>query len=346
MSELREQFFALTPERVLEAVEGAGFSPSGHCLQLNSLENRVYDLRLEDGRHVIAKFYRPGRWRREQIQEEHDFLYELQSHEIPVCAPLRFGDGQSIHETAGIYCAVWPRTGGRSLDEFSDDHLRMLGRLTARIHNTGAAAPAQHRLRLTAEEYIRRPLQYLLGSGMIPEHLQERYACAALASAERYEDLIEGVPLHRIHGDCHPGNLLHGDEGFFFLDFDDFLTGPAVQDLWMIVPARDAEGLRQREVFLEGYRHFKDFEDHWLELVEPLRALRYVHYCAWIARRIDDPAFPQAFPHFGALDYWEEQCADLEDQAGQRSAVEIETRPQNAEPELSNKDFFWDWEER
>ncbi|MBX7058355.1 MAG: serine/threonine protein kinase [Leptospirales bacterium] len=347
MTNLNEQFFALSPERVLEAVESAGYQPSGHCLQLNSLENRVYDLRLEDGRHVVAKFYRPARWRREQIQEEHDFLFELRNHEIPVCAPMPFVDGQTIHETAGIFCAVWPRTGGRSLDEFNDQQLGMLGRLCARMHNIGAAGPISGRPDLDADAYVRRPLQFLLGSGLLPDRFQERYTAAALAAADRYELLAKGVPLHRIHGDCHPGNILYGDEGFFFLDFDDFVRGPAVQDLWMIASARDTEGLRQRDLFLDGYRQFRDFEHRWLDLVEPLRSLRYVHYCAWIARRWQDPAFPQAFPQFGSDEYWETQCADLEEQQLQ-SPAEIDSDVANAElaPELTNKDFFWDWEER
>jgi Ser/Thr protein kinase RdoA (MazF antagonist) len=346
-------FFQLTPDIILKAVEESGFEPTGHCMALNSYENRVYDLKLEDGSHIVGKFYRPGRWSREQIREEHDFLLELRGDEIPVCAPLRFPDGGTIHEIEGIYYAVWPRTGGRVPDELSDEALGMLGRLLARIHNMGAAKKPSHRISLTGETYALRPLALLLEKDLLPAHCRDRYAGAVKEIVKIYETLCAGVPFHRIHGDCHLGNLLHGTEGYFFLDFDDFLTGPAVQDVWMLVPARDREGLRQREVFLDAYRMFRDFDSSWLRLVEPLRALRYIRYAAWIAARWDDPAFPAAFPHFGTVQYWEEQTADLEDQLdyfhshsedlpeGIRRAA-----PAGEEKELTNKDYFWDWEEK
>ena len=349
---MNEYFFLLTPERVLEAVEEAGYSPSGHCLALNSLENRVYDIRLEDGKHVVAKFYRPGRWSAEQILEEHRFLFELRDEEIPVCAPVPFPDGQTLHQIEGINFAVWPRTGGRAPDEPSDDELGILGRLLARIHNVGAARPSAHRLRLTAETYALRPLAYLEENDMLPPHCAARYRAVVEETARVYETLAADVPVHRIHGDCHLGNLLNGNEGWHFLDFDDHLTGPAVQDVWMLMTARDEEGLRQRETFLEAYRQFRDFDPSWLRLIEPLRALRYIHYAAWIARRRDDPAFPAAFPHYGTDEYWEKETSDLEEQAALFGRENPELMPvgergeRTEEPELTNKDFFWDWEER
>lgn len=345
-----EFFFRLTPELVLEAAEQAGFATTGHCLALNSLENRVYDVRLEDATHVVVKFYRPGRWTREQIEEEHRFLFDLQAEEIPVCAPLPFPDGGSLRESAGIHFAVWPRTGGRAPDELSDEQLAVLGRLLARIHNVGAAGTAQHRLHLNETTYGEIPLRLLLDGDFLPQHCRSRYEDAARATMEAYRMLSAGHPAHRIHGDCHLGNLLHGDQGYFFLDFDDFLNGPPVQDLWLLLSARDPEGLRQRSVFLEAYRQFREFDTAWLSLIEPLRALRYIHYAAWVARRYEDPAFPNAFPHFGSDEYWEKETADLADQVALfgRENPEVLSGALlggEGEAELTNADIFWDWEE-
>jgi Ser/Thr protein kinase RdoA (MazF antagonist) len=347
-------FFQLTPDVVLKALETSGFEPTGHCMALNSYENRVYDLRLDGGSHVVSKFYRPGRWSREQILEEHEFLFDLQGDEIPVCAPLRFSDGETLHEIEGIYYAVWNRTGGRVPDELTDHHVQMLGRLLARIHNMGAAKKTTHRISLTGEQYGLNPLAFLVERSFLPAHCVERYSSAAREVVQIYEALRKDIPFHRIHGDCHLGNLLNRGAGYFFLDFDDFLNGPAVQDFWMIVPGRDDVGLRQRQLFLDAYRVFRDFDDSWLRLIEPLRSLRYVHYAAWIARRWEDPAFPAAFPHFGTVEYWEEQTADLEDQleyihARKNDLPEHLRRaemPQEDATGLTNKDYFWDYEEK
>jgi len=344
-------FFQLTPDIIMKAVEESGYRPTGHCLALNSYENRVFDLKLEDDSHIVSKFYRPGRWSREQIQEEHEFLFELMGDEIPVCAPIHFPDGRTIHEIEGIYYAIWPRTGGRAADELSDAHLQTLGRMLARIHNMGASKKARHRIRLTGSSYGLEPLAFLEDNGFLPEHCRSRYAAAAREVAGIFETLSSDVPFHRIHGDCHRGNLLYGREGWFFLDFDDFLSGPAVQDVWMLVPARDTEGLRQRNIFLDAYREFRDFELSWLRLIEPLRAMRYIWYAGWIAKRWEDPAFPAIFPHFGTAEYWLDETNDLEEQLsliGRDSEIPLHTSmeklPGEEEKELSNKDFFWDWE--
>jgi len=353
---MTEFFHRLTPDWVLRAVEAGGFRPTGHCTVLNSLSNRVFDLRVEDPegeRHVVAKFYRPGRWSRAAIEAEHRFLFDLQAAEIPVCAPVRFADGATLHEVEGILYGVWARTGGRSLDELSDESVAVLGRLLARIHNVGATREAPERVALTATSYGLEPLE-LLEEGFLPPSCAGRYRDAVERIAALHAERADGVPVHRIHGDCHLGNLLHGRDGWFFLDFDDFVRGPAVQDVWMLAPGRDAFGARQRERLVAAYREFRDFEDAWLELVEPLRALRFVWYAAWIAQHWEDPAFPDAFPHFGTEDYWQKETRDLEEMveliedgrlgAGDGAGEEKAAGDGEGADEPTNKDFFWDLE--
>jgi len=344
-----EFFFRLSPDVVLRAVEAAGLEPTGHCTALNALENRVYDLRMEDGRHVVAKFYRPGRWSREAILDEHRMLAALAAAEIPVCAPLAFADGDTLHETEGIFYAVWPRTGGRSPDELSDPQVEVLGRLLARIHNAGEATDISHRPVLTPESFPLAALSLLEERGFLPDSCARRYRAATEAVVRAYRELAAGIPLHPIHGDCHAGNLLCGDEGWFFLDFDDMVVGPAVQDVWMMLPGRDGVALRQRSLLVDAYRQFRDFDERSFTLVEPLRAFRFVWYAGWIARRWEDPAFPDAFPHFGTAQYWENETRDLEEQvarirgASTGSALPDADRASAAEePELTNEDFFWD----
>ncbi len=347
---MTSSFYSLTTDVILSAVDDAGFNTTGHCLALNSLENRVYDLKLDDGSHVIAKFYRPDRWNKKQIQEEHDFLFELQEEEIPVCAPLRFSSGNSLKERDGIFFALWPRTGGRMPDEFSDEELKQLGRLIARIHNIGARKPATNRISMDEQTFGLKPLQYLLEGEFLPAHVASRYEHLVREICEIYVQLAGDIPTIRIHGDAHGGNLLRDDRGWFFLDFDDFVNGPPVQDIWLLAGQQGLEGMRNRAVLLEGYRQFRNFPESWLALVEPLRALRFVHYAAWIARRIEDPAFPAAFPHFGTEDYWENELSDLQEQLriiqeGSLEPGQVTETAAAAEEELTNKDFFWDWED-
>jgi Ser/Thr protein kinase RdoA (MazF antagonist) len=343
-------FYELTPDRVLAAVENAGLRPTGHCSALVCLENRVYDLRLEDGSHVIAKFYRPNRWSRDGVLEEHAFLGDLAAAEIPVCAPLPFPDGETLRTVQGIHYAFWPRVGGRAPDEFEDAQVEVLGRLLARIHSVGDAGEAPHRPRLEAQASALDPLAFLEASDFLPRECRRRYRWAVEAIAGLYSDWSVDVPVHRIHGDCHVGNLLRTEAGFCFLDFDDFAIGPAVHDVWMLLPGRDAEAARQRALLIEAYRQFRDFDDRWLRLIEPLRAFRFIFYAAWIAKRWQDRAFPSAFPHFGTADYWENETRDLEELA--RRLLDGDTvfdivvggggaRADDA-TELTNEDFFWD----
>lgn len=311
---LARRFHRLTPEHVLDAVEAGGRRCTGRFLVLNSFENRVFQLELDDGAWVVGKFYRPGRWSREAIGEEHSFLGELRAEEIPVACPIEIEPGRTIGEVEGIHYAIFPRVGGRAPEELRDDQVSMLGRLVARIHVVGARRDAPPRERLTPETFGRTNLRWLIEHDAIHSDARASYAASVEALLARIEPLFRDVPVHRIHGDCHLGNLLWAPAGPTFLDFDDLRVGPAVQDVWMLAPSADAAGRAQRERFVAAYREMRDFADAWLRLVEPLRALRYIHYATWIARRWQDPTFPRTFPHFGTLAYWQQQTGDLREQ--------------------------------
>jgi Ser/Thr protein kinase RdoA (MazF antagonist) len=348
--DLSEFFFRLSPERVLQAVEAAGHLPSGHCFALNALENRVYDVRLEDGSHVVAKFYRPGRWQREAILDEHRLLAALVEAEIPVCAPLTFPDGDTLHEVEDIHYAIWPRTGGRSPDELADDQIEVLGRLMARIHAIAADLGAPNRRTLDPESVPLEALDLLEDGDWLPPSCSARYVRAVESLVDTYRERSRGVELQPIHGDCHAGNLLRGDGGWFFLDFDDMVIGPPVQDVWMLVPGRDAEADRQRRLLVESYRQFRPFDEGTFSLIEPLRGFRFVFYAGWIAKRWQDPAFPDAFPHFGTDQYWETETRDLEELVERLAKGDDLLTPtereealaESGEDEMTNEDFFWD----
>jgi Ser/Thr protein kinase RdoA (MazF antagonist) len=308
----RPRFTDLGPDAALEAVEAAGLRPTGHCSMLRCLENRVWDLRLDDASHVVVKFYRPGRWSRTGIEDEHRFLLDLRRAEIPVCAPLALSSGGTIGEHAGIWFGVWPRTGGREPEELDDAELAVLGRLLARIHEVGARREPKDRPVLDADTALIDPLDELLAKGALGI-AADRYARAVETLADVYAERSDDVPFLRLHGDCHRGNLLRGREGWFFLDFDDFASGPAVHDIWVLVPGGDAEAVHQREALLAGYRQMRGFDPRWLSLVEPLRAARMLKISSWIARRWDEPTFRSTFPHFGTELYWERETCDLEE---------------------------------
>lgn len=315
-------FFELTPDRVLEAVESAGLLCTGRCQALNSFENRVYDVELEteDGTRPanlsanrrVAKFYRPGRWTEKQILEEHEFLLDLKNAEIPVIAPLAFPDGTTLKKTSsGILYTLFPKVGGRAPEELTDDQLRWIGRLLARIHQVGAAKKAESRVRLTPDTYGISNLEFLLQKGLIPAEFRTRYEKVVRQICDHIRPWFAETSAHRVHGDCHLGNLLWGNDGPFFLDFDDMCVAPAVQDLWLLLPNRDRALL---DVLLEGYEEIREFDRSSLKLIEPLRALRFIHYTGWVARRWEDPAFPLAFPNFGTHRYWNDETEDLERQ--------------------------------
>ncbi|HVT58192.1 MAG TPA: serine/threonine protein kinase [Thermoanaerobaculia bacterium] len=345
-------FLALTPEKVWAAVERAGLRCNPVCYPLNSFENRVYEIELEDRTRMVAKFYRPGRWSEEQILEEHQFLHDLEDEELPVCGMRPFPGGGTLRRIDNIFYCLAERRGGRAPDELDDAAVRRLGMLAGRLHNVGARRPASHRVRLGGDTYVREDVAWLDAHDTLPRHLRKRYLDAALAIADAADRGLAGVATHRIHGDLHLGNILFRDGLLRILDFDDMVIGPAVQDLWLALPGRDPEAIAQRAIFVEGYEQFRAFDRATLALVEPLRGLRIVHYAAWLARRWHDPAFPAAWPHFGTPDYWERETDDLEEQLafihragpGAGSPGEAPGEPQEEEPTLTNRDFFWDWD--
>ncbi|HEX9103827.1 MAG TPA: serine/threonine protein kinase [Polyangia bacterium] len=327
-----EQFFALTPERILDAVEFGGRRATGYALALNSLENRVYEIELEDETRIVAKFYRPGRWSKQAILDEHAFLAELHDAEVPVVPPIARDDGATLGELAVeggvIYFAAFPKARGRAPEELDDDSLRQLGRLVARLHLVGATHRAPARPRLDPETYGTASLRVLVGddplSGFVPPELRTRFSDAARAIVDACARAWPVATADiRIHGDCHLGNLLAGASGFFFLDFDDFCHGPPVQDLWLLAPGRDDDAERQRQLLVDGYQQMRSFDRASLRLVEPLRALRIMRYAAWIAQRWRDPAFQRAFPDWDEQRSWQREVGELEQQ---RARVEAALR--------------------
>jgi len=321
-----QYFFELTPDRILDAVESVGIRCTGRSLALNSMENRVYEVEVEveDRSRLkspseafrIVKFYRPGRWSAAQIQEEHQFLVDLQENEIPVVAPLPFADGSTLKKIpdANIWYTVFPKIGGRSPEELDREQLERVGRLLARLHNVGAVRTATHRVAINPDTYGRSNLQYLLEHRMIPAEIEGAYADVVKQICDFSEPWFVEAESQRIHGDCHFGNLLWGPSGPFWVDFDDMVRGPCVQDVWLIMPGRDEYAREQLGIMLDAYDQMRPFDRRTLRLIEPLRALRFVHFSAWIARRWADPAFPRVFSHFGTQRYWQEQLQDLQEQ--------------------------------
>ena len=310
-------YAGLTPDVVLDAVGACGLWPDGRLLALNSYENRVWQVGiehvgLEPAAPVIAKFYRPGRWSDAAINEEHAFAQELADAELPVVAPLRFAGGTLLSH-AGFRYALTPRRGGRAPELESTAQLQWLGRLIARMHAIGAHTPFTHRATLDRATLVTQPVRAVLSSTLLPTSLQANYRAAATrldAAIDARFAAVGAVRQLRLHGDCHPGNVLWTDDGPHFVDFDDACTGPAVQDLWML-----AHDERAMTTLLEGYQQFRDFDASELALIPALRAMRQVHYAGWIASRWDDPAFPAAFPFAAEARWWNQHVTDLHELA-------------------------------
>lgn len=315
--QLRQSFFSLSPDHILNSVEKSlqksypGLRSTGKSFALNSLENRVYEIETEEEVHgeqsIVAKFYRPGRWTVEQILEEHRFIRELKNAEIPVIAPL-----QELQQTDdGIYFVIFPKVRGRLKDELTPEELRQLGRFIGQIHTVGARFESQHRNKLSLESFGQQSLKTLLASPFLNENIAPYYEKTCLNLFQIIEQRMQNIFTQSIHGDFHVGNVLWNESGPFILDFDDMLIAPPVQDLWMIAKGRSEEDLQLREELLQGYEMMRDFDRSTLSLVEPLRALRMIHYSAWIARRWDDPSFSRMFTQFTTQQYWNEELEAL-----------------------------------
>jgi len=317
----------LTPDVVLDALSSTGLYGDGRLMGLSSYENRVYLIHLEEPCEghdaVVAKFYRPGRWSQAQILEEHAFAQQLMEAEIPAVGPLRLQDA-TLHQFGGFDFSVSPRRGGRAPELDDPEVLEWIGRFLARIHTVGARQAFVTRPALDLQSFAAEPRDWLLTHEAIPLDVQAQWekrcgeAMALIAERVRWRGGERGdaaCRLLRLHGDCHPGNILWTPgQGPHFVDLDDARTGPAVQDLWMLLSGDRSQQQRQLGSLLDGYDQFREFDRDELALIEPLRTLRLIHYSAWLARRWDDPAFPRAFPWFGSSDYWQGQVQMLEEQ--------------------------------
>lgn len=322
----------LTPDRMLDALESVGLRGDGRFLALNSYENRVYQVGLEDGATVVAKFYRPGRWTDAQIAEEHAFVRALAAREIPVVAPLPIdpeaadgpvGPATRLSPTLALYeghrFAVYPRRGGRAPELDDAATLERIGRFIGRIHAAGGAQPFVERPALDLDTFGNEPREWLIAHESVPVELRPAWLAVVDQALEAVRAAFEragDVRIRRLHGDCHAGNILWTDEGPHFVDFDDARNGPAVQDLWMLLSGDRASMTRQLSEVLAGYEDFAELDRRELALIEALRTLRLLHYSAWIARRWDDPAFPAAFPWFGTQRYWQDRVLELREQLG------------------------------
>ncbi len=318
MSQALHAFFELGPEQVIGAVESAGLPCDGHMLGLNSYENRVYRIGLDDDAPVVAKFYRPERWSDTAIREEHLFTMELAELDIPVIAPLEI-DGETLFRYNSFRFALYPLCHGREPELDNREHLHQLGRYLGRIHAVGSLESFHARPALSIDAFGRKSCDYLLQHDFIPLHLRTSYETLCEQLLHQVEHLFEraGNVAHiRLHGDCHPGNILwHEHEGPQIVDFDDARTGPAIQDLWMFLSGSKAHMESCLAALLQGYTQFHDFDIRELNLIEALRTLRMMHYTAWLARRWSDPAFKHAFPWFNDTHYWEDHLLSLKEQA-------------------------------
>jgi Ser/Thr protein kinase RdoA (MazF antagonist) len=303
-------YAALTPEVVLDAVAAVGLRPDGRLAALSSYENRVYQVWLEDDASVVAKFYRPGRWSEAQIDEEHAFAKELAEREIPVVAPMHKGTFSNF-----IY-AVYPRRGGRTPELGDPKTLEWIGRFLGRIHAVGSTKKFIHREALTAQTFGHDARAYLLKSSLVPAELLDAWKAVTEQALRLVDSCYQRCEARaiRLHGDCHPGNILWTHEGPHFVDLDDARMGPAMQDLWMLLSGDRAAMSLQLHHVLTGYDQFMRFDRSELHLLEALRTLRLIHYSAWIARRWDDPAFPAAFPWFNTQRYWQDRILELREQ--------------------------------
>lgn len=304
-------FYDLGPETILEFVESQGHLCTGEMIQLNSYENRVFEVKLEDGGSFITKFYRPYRWSMDALLEEHNFVLELAEQDLNVITPVLLKNNSTVEERDGIYCALFTKFRGRLPDELLQPHYYSIGQLLARIHNVGSQKEFLHRPTMTPENHPGWTALDRL-EGWVHDGLDQRYEEAAETILEFLEEELPQTEFLRLHGDLHRGNLLEVKNTFAVLDFDDCVNGPVVQDLWMLAPGEDEETQRNRDEFLRGYEQLRLFPENQMDLIPALRGLRILGYAAWIADRWQDPFFPKIFPQFNSYNYWAEEVEALE----------------------------------
>ncbi|WP_046007036.1 serine/threonine protein kinase [Pseudoalteromonas rubra] len=319
-------FQNLTPDLILDAIESVGVYPESGLLPLNSYENRVYQFRADDNRRYVAKFYRPERWHSEQIQEEHDFTLALQQAEVPVVAPLRV-DGQSLFEHQGYRFCLFPSVGGRQFEMDNLDHLEMLGRYIGRLHSVAMQEEFAHRPAIDTASYLHQPRTDILACDCLPDTLRLAFSTVLDQVINKAEEKFTPFQQIRLHGDCHAGNILWSQEQLMIVDLDDCRRGPAVQDLWMMLSGDRQNQVMQLDTLLSGYEEFAAFDTRELALIEPLRAMRMVHYMGWLAKRWHDPAFPRNFSWFATDKYWEQQILALKEQLAALDEAAISLYP-------------------
>lgn len=320
---------ALTPDLILDAIESLGIYPETGLLALNSYENRVYQFRSDRQQRYVVKFYRPERWSDAQIQEEHDFSAELAEQEIPIATP-EIIDGRSLHHYKGYRFALFPSMGGRAFEVDNLDQLEEVGRFIGRIHQYAQCKPFQYRETLSVQLLGDESLQWLKASGHVPAGLETAYFTIVEQVLAKSKQLWQTVdtPLIRLHGDLHPSNILWTPDGPGFVDLDDAKMGPAVQDLWMMLAGDASAQQLQLEVLLESYEEFCQFDARQFKLIEPLRAMRMIHYNAWLSRRWEDPAFPMNFPWYAEEKYWEQQILGFKEQLAKLDEPPLSLLPQ------------------
>ena len=318
MSDTPHPFQTLTPGFVMDAIESQGYFCDRRVFALNSYENRVYQVGIEEGQPIIAKFYRPERWSEEQIREEHAFCFELVEHELPVVAPIVNAAGESLLSYNGFKFALYRRQGGHAPEFDNLENLKILGRALGRIHKIGAVSPFEHRPVLDSRSFGYESVR-LIDESFIPDEYRASYRAVTQQLLETIDAILSevgSIRFIRTHGDCHAGNILWRDNAPHFVDFDDARMAPAVQDLWMMFSGDRPRQLSQLDALMSGYLEFCDFDPRELRLIEPLRTLRMLHYSAWLARRWQDPVFPHTFFWFNTTRYWGEHILELREQLG------------------------------
>lgn len=313
---MRASFDDLTPDRILDAVEsGMDCQLTGLTSPLPSYINRVYELQTIDGDRLIVKFYRPGRWKRAALQDEHDFVLDCAADEIPVVAPLELAGGGTIGDYEGILFSVFPKKSGREMELHTEEGWRRLGSLVGRIHLTGSRCDAANRLEIHPETTTLPEIRMLMHGGFMSVHHARRFKDVTSRIVEIAEKEFEGIETQRIHGDCHRGNILdRPGEGLMVIDFDDMAMGPTVQDIWLLLPGHANSARREIALVLEGYERFMEFDDRQLRLIEILRAMRIIYFLAWCSTQIDDFKFKSNFPDWGSDMFWQREISDLEHQ--------------------------------